>query len=129
MCCKGFVKRIVPFFLTFAVGLFIASFFVTVVAPSLKIPNRGWRRNHRQYDRQMELENQRLRDENLRLRNEAQQKFDKFAATYEMNDDGSVKRIVNIEATTVGEQVDEFVPPPIPNNVGSDGISEPRRIK
>jgi len=129
MCCKGFVKRIVPFFLTFAVGLFIASFFVTVVAPSLKIPNRGWRRNHRQYDRQMELENQRLRDENLRLRNEAQQKFDKFAATYEMNDDGSVKRIVKIEATTVGEQVDEFVPPPIPNNVGSDGISEPRRIK
>ncbi len=129
MCCKGFVKRIVPFFLTFAVGLFIASFFVTVVAPSLKIPNRGWRRNHRQYDRQMELENQRLRDENLRLRNEAQQKFDKFAATYEMNNDGSVKRVVKIEATTVGEQVDEFVPPPIPNTLGSDGITEPRRIK
>ena len=129
MCCKGFVKRIVPFFLTFAVGLFVASFFVTVAAPSFQFKSRNWKRNHQQYDRQMELENQQLRDENLRLRNEAQRKFDKFAATYEMNNDGSVKRIVEIEATTVGEQVDEFVPPPIPNNVGSDGISEPSRIK
>jgi len=127
MCCVGFVKRIVPFFLTFAVGLFIASFFVTVAAPSFQIPNRGWRRNHRQYDRQMELENQRLRDENLRLRNEAKQKIDKFSATYEMNNNGSVKRVVKIEAT--GEQVGDFVPPPIPNNLGSDGITETRRIR
>ena len=128
MCCKGFVKRIVPFFLTFAVGLFIASFFVAVAAPNFQFKSRNWKRNHRQYDRQMELENQRLRDENLRLKNEAQRKIDKFSATYEMNNDGSVKRIVRIEAT--GEQVDEFVPPPLPNNIGSDGLLiEPRRIK
>ncbi|MBA3601660.1 MAG: hypothetical protein H0W45_10625 [Acidobacteria bacterium] len=70
MCCKGFVKRIVPFFLTFAVGLFIASFFVTVAAPNFQISNRGWRRNHRQYDRQRELEIQRLQEENLRMKNQ-----------------------------------------------------------
>jgi len=28
MCCKGMLKRVLPFFLTLAVGLFIASFFV-----------------------------------------------------------------------------------------------------
>ena len=113
MCCKGFVKRIVPFFLTFAVGLFIASFFVTIAAPSFQFKSRNWKRNHRQYDRQMELENQRLRDENLRLRNEVQRKIDRFSANYELNSDGT----------------NEFVPPPIPNTLGSDGITEPRRTR
>ena len=70
MCCKGFAKRILPFFLTFAVGLFIASFFVSIAAPSLQFPSRSSRRNHKEYDRQRELEVQRLRDENLRLRNQ-----------------------------------------------------------
>ena len=65
MCCKGFFKRIVPFFLTFAVGLFIASFFVTLAAPNLSF--RGWKR-HQQYHQMMEFENQRLNDENSRLR-------------------------------------------------------------
>lgn len=70
MCCKGFIKRVVPFFLTFAVGLFIASFFVTIAAPSFQFQNRGWRKNHRQYDRQREIEIQRLREENVRLKNQ-----------------------------------------------------------
>ena len=70
MCCKGFVKRVLPFFLTFAVGLFIASFFVTVAAPSFQFQNRSWKRNHRQYDRQREIEIQRLREENVRLKSE-----------------------------------------------------------
>jgi len=70
MCCKGFLKRLVPFFLTFAVGLFIASFFVTIAAPSFSFKNRNWRKNHRQYDQQIESENQRLKNENLRLKNE-----------------------------------------------------------
>ncbi len=102
MCCKGFVKRIVPFFLTFAVGLLVASFFVTVAAPSFQFKSRNWKRNHRQYDRQMELENQRLRDENLRLRNEAQQKFDGMSGTFEMNKDGSIKRVERLEVTSKG---------------------------
>lgn len=62
------VKRVAPFFLTFAVGLFIASFFVTVAAPNFQF-NRGLSK-HRQYHRRIESENQRLREENLRLRNQ-----------------------------------------------------------
>jgi len=67
-CNKGFIKRIVPFFLTFAVGLFIASFFVTVAAPSFQFPNRGARKRHQEYHRKIEMENQRLKEENFRLR-------------------------------------------------------------
>jgi hypothetical protein len=61
------VKRVAPFFLTFAVGLFIASFFVTVAAPNFQF-RRGFNR-HRQMDRQMQMENQQLREENNRLKN------------------------------------------------------------
>ena len=43
MCCKGFFKRIVPFFLTFAVGLFIASFFVTIAAPNFQFRRNVWK--------------------------------------------------------------------------------------
>ncbi len=75
MCCPEFVKRVVPFFLTFAVGLFIASFFVTIAAPTFQFQNRGWKRNHRQYDRQRELEIQRLREENMRLQNQLSGKY------------------------------------------------------
>jgi hypothetical protein len=70
MSCKGFAKRVLPFLLTFAVGLFIASFFVSIAAPNFQFPNRSSRKKHREYDRQRELEIQRLRDENLRLRNQ-----------------------------------------------------------
>ncbi|MGI8788955.1 MAG: hypothetical protein ACR2HG_14530 [Pyrinomonadaceae bacterium] len=67
MCCKGFIKRVAPFFLTFAVGLFIASFFVSIAAPTFQIPNRGWQR-HEEYHRRLEFENQRLQEENYRLK-------------------------------------------------------------
>ena len=60
------VKRIAPFMLTFAVGLFIASFFVTVAAPNFQFRRGGFKR-HREYDRQMQTENERLRQENERL--------------------------------------------------------------
>ncbi len=70
MCCQGFLKRVVPFFLTFAAGLFIASFFVTIAAPTFQFKNRGWKSNHRQYDRQREAEIQQLREENRRLKNQ-----------------------------------------------------------
>lgn len=68
MCCKGFLKRVFPFFLTFAVGLFIASFFVSVAAPNFKF-NRG-RKNHREYHRMMESRIQQLEDQNERLQRE-----------------------------------------------------------
>ncbi len=68
MCCKGFVKRVVPFFLTFAVGLFIASFFVTIAAPNFQF-RRDFRK-HREYHRTMESKIQRLTEENARLKRE-----------------------------------------------------------
>ena len=116
MCCQGFVKRVVPFFLTFAVGLFIASFFVTIAAPTFQFQNRGWRKNHRQYDRQREAEIQRLREENMNLKNEARLnegrlKLDKFEGTYQMEKDGSAK-LLKYEATINGERIDDLVPPP-----------------
>ena len=87
MCCsKGLIKRVLPFFLTFAVGLFIASFFVTVAAPSFQFPNRGERRRHQEYHRMMEMENQRLKEENLRLKqNQLNSADDEI---YELSSDG-----------------------------------------
>lgn len=67
MCCKGFAKRVLPFFLTFAVGLFIASFFVSIAAPSFQFPNRVSRKKHREYDRQREAEIKQLRERNAEL--------------------------------------------------------------
>lgn len=61
------VKRVAPFVVTLAVGLFIASFFVNVSAPNFKF--KGKYSRHREYDRQrenrikaLEAENQRLND-------------------------------------------------------------------
>ena len=66
MCCKGFLKRILPFFLTFAVGLLIASFFVSIASPSsFNFPRRShkYREMHR-----LRMENQDLRKSNSELR-------------------------------------------------------------
>jgi hypothetical protein len=61
------IKRVAPFFLTLTVGLFIASFFVSVAAPSFNFPQRSGRSKHREYDRRIEFENRQLREENSRL--------------------------------------------------------------
>ena len=58
MCSKGLLKRILPFFATFAVGLFIASFFVDVSKPRF---GRG--RHMRHEMQQLRMENQRQREE------------------------------------------------------------------
>ncbi len=112
MCNKGFFKRIVPFFLTLSVGLFIASFFVTVAAPSFQFNNRA--RRHREYHRTMEFENQRLREENARLKAESQIKFDKFSATFEMNEGGQFKQVGNAEVSFDADSLENLVPPPPP---------------
>lgn len=62
----GILRRVLPFLATFAVGIFIASFFVSVA------PNFGsgkWRARKAECKR-MKYENERLRNENLRLRQE-----------------------------------------------------------
>lgn len=60
------VKRVAPFVLTLAVGLFVASFFVTVAAPSFQFKRSGYHR-HREYDRQREMRINALESERERL--------------------------------------------------------------
>ncbi len=112
MCGKVFIKRVLPFFLTFSVGLFIASFFVSIAAPKFEF-NRGWRK-HRQYDRMMESENRRLKVENARLKAESQLKLKSFSGTFEMDGNRSVKRIEKMEATFDADSLNDLVPPPPP---------------
>lgn len=68
MCSKGLLKRFIPFLATFTLGLLVAGFFVSVAPPNFHF-GRGL--CHRQYDRRMQFENQRLREENFRLRQPA----------------------------------------------------------
>ena len=62
------IKRVAPFFLSLALGLFIASFFVSVAAPNFNLPKRSWKNKHREYHRRIEFENRQLREENSRLK-------------------------------------------------------------
>lgn len=66
------VKRILPFALALALGLFIASFFVTLTFPKIRKFERRY--GHRQqYEMRLdkaERENDRLRRENERLNEE-----------------------------------------------------------
>ena len=61
MYYKGLLKRIVPFFLTFAAGLFIASFFVTIARPSFNGFRRGSNK-HREIQRLMRLKGKSTHD-------------------------------------------------------------------
>ena len=63
---KGLIKRALPFFATFAIALFITSFFVDLRRP--RFGARGWER-HRMNER-LRAENEQLRAENQRLRAE-----------------------------------------------------------
>lgn len=69
MCYKGLIKRIVPFFLTFVVGLFIASLFVPIMAP-----NFNFRRGERYREMQrLRTENQELKRTNCELRRQMEE--------------------------------------------------------
>ena len=75
MLYTGLFKRIIPFVLTFAVGLFIASFFVSIALPSFDVKRDG-HRGRRFHDRQQlikeidrlneELREAKLENETLR---------------------------------------------------------------
>ena len=67
MCIKGFLKRVLPFLGALSVGLFIASFFVDIASP--KFGNRGVGKRYHHMKR-LRVENEQLRNENLRLKNE-----------------------------------------------------------
>lgn len=67
MNTKGFIKRILPFIGAFSLGLFIASFFVSVGLPRFGGGHRGMRG---EYKRQFRMEMERLRQENFELKNQ-----------------------------------------------------------
>ena len=66
MQVTGWIKRVLPFVATFAVGVFIASFFVDIGASSDRC-RRGKKRHEIQ---RLRAEIDELRNENLRLRNQ-----------------------------------------------------------
>ena len=65
MLLKGVLTRVLPFILTFAAGLFIASFFINIVTPSFSFPRRN---NKCRESRQLRTELERVRRENTELR-------------------------------------------------------------
>ena len=67
MLYKGVLTRVLPFFLTFAAGLFIASFFISIATPSFNIPRRSHK--YREVQR-LRYENQELKRSNWELRKE-----------------------------------------------------------
>ncbi len=63
------VKRIVPFIAALVIGLFVASFFVSLSAPSVRV-ERSWKKSkHRDYHR-LKRQNKCLKRENRRLKRE-----------------------------------------------------------
>ena len=65
MLLKGVLTRVLPFFLAFAAGLFIASFFITIATPSFNFPRKA---NKCHETRQLRSELERVRRENTELR-------------------------------------------------------------
>jgi hypothetical protein len=75
MSSTGFIRRALPFFATFAVSIFIASFFVNVGFSRFAFEGRGWER-HKRFERmaadydQMRQERDQLRERVDTLENE-----------------------------------------------------------
>ncbi|SRR5687768_17585559 len=67
MCCLGVFKRVVPFLITFAAGLFIASFFITIAAPNF---GNSRRQSKFRELRQVRMEVEELRRERCKLKEE-----------------------------------------------------------
>jgi hypothetical protein len=62
-----FIKRALPFFAALVIGVFIASFFVDLSKPRF---GRGWKGKRCHQVKMLRVENEELKNENLRLRNE-----------------------------------------------------------
>ena len=97
MCCLGIFKRVVPFPLAFTVGLFIASFFVTIGAPNFGNSRRQVKMREM---RQVKMEVEELRREKCRLKQEIEEL--------------RRERSVTVQATESLGEVDVFAVPPPP---------------
>lgn len=92
-----------PFLATFAVGIFIASFFVNISAPSF----RGQRGKRFHEMKRLKMENEGLRNENLRLKNELESR--RWAGAHMMRSDHDEWTSPNVELP-----VPLPPPPPMP---------------
>src|SRR5687767_6928541 len=72
---SGVLKRALPFFATFAVALFITSFFIDLRGPR-SFHARGWERH--QMKKRLKTENERLRRENEELRRQLESRSWEF---------------------------------------------------
>jgi hypothetical protein len=112
MIKKGWVKRLLPFLATFVIGIFIASFFVDLSRPRIGFrgPGRRWQEMQR-----VRIENEELRNENLRLKNELE------SVHHDMDFPSDLDReAFQMDGLSVP-------PPPIPNEVPHPPI--PQRFR
>lgn len=107
---KGLLKRLVPFFLTLVIGLFVASFFVDLSLPKFnrryEVRHSCWRSN------ELMRENQRLREENFRFNQESEINRDfrgNFTVTTDLDESGKSAKFTMRRAE---KSLDDLVPPP-----------------
>ena len=84
----GFIKRFLPFAVTFAAGLFIASFFVTIGFPKFGSRHRERRQNEM---RELRIEVEQLRKEKCDLRRQLEEKKADFDFENAFDAPGSVE--------------------------------------
>ena len=98
----GWLKRALPFFATFGLGLFIASFFVSI-SPRFEHHERG--RCHRDMW-EMRIENEQLRDANKQLREQLDSVYGVENGIYPVYEDQ------DLDSQSVDEPVLPIPPPP-----------------
>jgi hypothetical protein len=96
MSSTAFFKRILPFIATFAVGIFIASFFVTISGPRFDRRGHGKRCDE---SRRLRMELDRMQTENDRLREQINLLTDRSFATGD-------------DSLTIAPGLSELPPPP-----------------
>lgn len=113
---KGLLKRFVPFFLTLAIGLLVASFFVSLSLPNFnpvftqryEVRHSCWR------SADLMRENQRLREEKFRLNQEFEinqqfQRGDTVTGTIDRDENG---KFTKFRMRKAENSLDDLVPPP-----------------
>jgi hypothetical protein len=85
MQLRGFLKRTLPFLLTFSLGLLVASFFVSVAAPSFNFKKRNHRCREYRENNRLRTENQSLRMDNESLRRQLKENDLKTIPAFELD--------------------------------------------
>jgi hypothetical protein len=101
----SFLKRALPFFATFALGLFVASFFVTIGGTRMGHDRQRWHRE--MWD--MRIENEQLREENKDLR----EQIDSILHKSEFSDDVDGARCCVVPPPTTFNAPDVTQPVPL----------------